>query len=104
MEVLDYGGVGLWRHWIMEVLDYGGVGLWRCWIMEVLDYGGVGLWRCWIMEALDYGGIGLYCACTQVEHLKQNSQEPMNDPTKHPSGNTDTKKPWNEKRTRITSS
>ena len=23
----------------MEVLDYGGVGLWRCWVMEVLDYG-----------------------------------------------------------------
>ena len=35
----------------MEVLDYGGAGLWRCWIMEALDYGGVGLWRCWIRQS-----------------------------------------------------
>ena len=85
----------------MEVLDYGGVGLQRCWIKEVLDYGGVGLRRCWITEVLDYGGVGIHCTRTQVKHLKQNSQEPMNDPTKHPSGNTDTKKPWKEKRTKF---
>ena len=38
----------------MEVLDYGGVGLWRCWIIEVLDCG-----ACWIIEVLDYRGVGL---------------------------------------------
>ena len=71
MELLDYGGAGLWSCWIIEVLDYGGVGLSRCWIMEVLDYRRAGfrgaeLKRCWIIEVLNHEGVGLQ-RCVIIE-------------------------------------